>query len=150
MLSLPHFRQSAAGYCLSACVRMVLAHLGLERSEDDISRILGAQPFGTPSFAVRRLVAWGLDVVYRGWTIPQLLKVLDAERPIILFVRTGFLDHWQEDVAHAIVVVGAEEGQRFWLHDPTLSTGPVVASWNGVLAAWAEFGYRGATISAQT
>jgi ABC-type bacteriocin/lantibiotic exporter with double-glycine peptidase domain len=150
VLSLPHFRQSAAGYCLSACVRMVLAHLGLERSEDDISHILDAQPFGTPSFAIRRLVAWGLDVVYREWTISQLLKVLDTEQPIILFVRTGFLDHWQEDVAHAIVVVGAEEGQRFWLHDPALSAGPVVTSWNGVLAAWAEFSYRGVTLSAQT
>lgn len=147
LLSLPHFRQSAAGYCLSACVRMVLAHLGLERSENDISQVLGAQPFGTPSFAVRRLDAWGLDVVYREWTIPQLLSVLDAGRPIILFVRTGFLEHWQQDVAHTIVVVGAEEKHRFWLHDPVLPGGPVVASWNGVLAGWAEFGYRGALIS---
>jgi hypothetical protein len=126
---------------------MVVAHLGLERSENDVSQALGAQPFGTPSFAVRRLDVWGLHVVYREWTIPQLLSVLDAERPIILFVRTGFLDHWQQDVAHAIVLVGAEERQQFWLHDPALSSGPVVASWNGVLAAWAEFGYRGALIS---
>lgn len=132
---------------MSACVRMVLAYLGLERSENDVSQILGAQPFGTPSFAVRRLEAWGLDVVYREWTIPQVLSALDAERPIILFVRTGFLDHWQQDVAHAIAVVGAEERQQFWLHDPALSSGPTVASWNGVLAAWAEFGYRGAIVS---
>ncbi len=47
-------------------------------------------------------------------------------------------------------VVGAEEGQRFWLHDPAMSTGPVVTSWNGVLAAWAEFSYRDVTLSAQT
>lgn len=126
---------------------MVLAHLGLERSENDVSHVLGAQPFGTPSFAVRRLGAWGLDVVYREWTIPQLLSVLEAEQPIILFVRTGFLDYWQQDVAHAVVIVGVEEKQRFWLYDPALSAGPVKASWNGLLAAWAEFGYRGAIIS---
>lgn len=147
MLSLPHCQQSAAGYCLSACVRMVLARLGLERSEGDVSRVLGAQPFGTPSFAVRRLGAWGLEVVYREWTVPQLLRVLEAEDPIILFARTGFLDYWQQDVAHAVVVVGVEERQRFWLHDPALPSGPVVASWKGLLAAWAEFGYRGAIIS---
>lgn len=46
-----------------------------------------------------------------------------------------------------MVVVGAEEGQQFWLHDPALSAGPVSVSWNGLLAAWAEFGYRGALIS---
>lgn len=146
VLSLPHFQQSAAGYCLLACVRMVLAYLGLDRSETDVSRVLGAQPFGIPSFAVRRLGIWGLEVDYREWTIPQLLSVLESGQPIILFVRTGFLDHWQRDVAHAIVIVGVKERQRFWLHDPILSTGPVVASWNGVLAAWAEFGYRGAVI----
>jgi hypothetical protein len=66
---------------------------------------------------------------------------------MILFLRTGFLDHWQRDVAHAVIVVRAEDDQRFWLHDPALSTGPVVVSWHGVLAAWAEFGYRAAVIS---
>jgi hypothetical protein len=93
------------------------------------------------------LTALGLEVVYREWSIPQLLAVLAAGQPIILFVRTGFLDYWQEDVAHAVVVVGAEENQRFWLHDPALTTGPLSVSWNGLLAAWAEFEYRGAVIS---
>jgi ABC-type bacteriocin/lantibiotic exporter with double-glycine peptidase domain len=147
VLSLPHFRQSAEGRCLSACVRMALAYLGLERSEAEISHVLGAQEFGTPSFAAQRLSAFGLQAVYREWSIPQLLNALDAGQPVILFVRTGFLDHWREDVAHAVVVVGAEDSQRFWLHDPALSTGPVVVSWNGLLAAWAEFSYRGAAIS---
>jgi ABC-type bacteriocin/lantibiotic exporter with double-glycine peptidase domain len=146
-LPLLHFQQSAEGYCLPTCVRMVLAYLGLERSETEISRILGAQEFGTPSFAVQRLTTLGLRVIYREWSIPQLLDALDAGQPVILFVRTGMLDHWQEDVAHAVVAVGAEERERFWLHDPALPTGPTVVSWNGLLAAWAEFGYRGAAIA---
>jgi hypothetical protein len=125
---------------------MVLAYLGLEHSEAQVSQILGAREFGTPSFAVRRLAALGLPVVYREWSIPQLLVALDARQPIILFVRTGLLDYWREDVAHAVVAVGAAEDQQFWLHDPALPTGPVVVSWNGLLAAWAEFGYRGAVI----
>lgn len=145
-LSLSHFQQSSAGYCLPACVRMVLASLGLEHSESQISQILGAREFGTPSFAVQRLTTLGLQVIYREWSIPQLLAALDARQPVILFVRTGLLDYWREDVAHAVVVVGVEESQHFWLHDPALSTGPLVVSWNGLLAAWAEFGYRGATI----
>jgi ABC-type bacteriocin/lantibiotic exporter with double-glycine peptidase domain len=147
LLSLPHFQQSAEGSCLAACVRMVLAHLSLERSESDISRLLGVQPFGVPSFAVRQLGAWGLRVVYREWSVPQLLSALEADQPVIIFVRTGFLDYWRKDAAHAVVIVGAEEGQQFWLHDPALSTGPTLTSWNGVLAAWAEFGCRGASIS---
>ena len=86
-------------------------------------------------------------MVYGVWSIPQLLSALDAGQPVILFVRTGFLDYWQEDVAHAIVVVGVTEGQQFWLHDPALPTGPLIVSWDGLLAAWAEFSYRGAALS---
>ena len=74
------------------------------------------------------------------------IVVLGAGQPAILFVRTGFLGYWHKDVAHAIVVVGAEEDQQFWLHDPALPTGPVDVSWDELLAAWAEFGYRGAAI----
>jgi hypothetical protein len=125
---------------------MVLAYLGLERSEDEVSQVLGAQEFGTPSFAVQRLTAWGLRVDYREWSVPNLLAVLDAGLPVILYVRTGFLDYWQKDVAHAVVVVAAKVGQQFWLHDPVLPTGPRAVSWDGLLAAWAEFACRGATI----
>jgi len=129
---------------------MVLAHLNLEYSEAEIRQVLGAQEFGTPSFAVRRLTTLGLRVIYHEWSILQLLTALDVGQPIILFVRTGFLDYWQGDVAHAVVVVGAREGQQVWLHDPALPAGPLVVSWNGLLAAWAEFGYRDAVITRGT
>ncbi len=99
-LPLPHFQQSAEGYCLPACVCMVLAYLGLEHSEAQVSRILGSQEFGTPSFAVRRLISLGFQVTYREWSISQLLTSLDVKQPVILFMRTGFLGYWQEDVAH--------------------------------------------------
>jgi len=38
ILALPHIQQSAEGYCLLACVRMVLAHLGLKHSEVKVIR----------------------------------------------------------------------------------------------------------------
>jgi hypothetical protein len=65
VLQLPHFQQSTEGYCLPACVRMVLAYWGLQRSEDEISRILGSCTFGTPSFAVERLTSGGTSDVSR-------------------------------------------------------------------------------------
>jgi hypothetical protein len=39
-----------------------------------------------------------------------------------------------------------EENQRYWLHDPALPDGPTSVLWQGLLAAWAEFGYRGARL----
>ncbi|RMF26161.1 MAG: hypothetical protein D6759_20150 [Chloroflexi bacterium] len=53
-LPIPHFQQSTDGYCLPACVRMVLAYLQIERSEAEISHLLGTQTFGTPEHRCRR------------------------------------------------------------------------------------------------
>lgn len=149
-LPAPHFQQSAEGYCLSACVRIVLAYLGIERTEAEISQALGAQEFGTPSFAIQRLTGPGLQAIYREWSVSELLSALAAKQPVIVFVRTGFLDYWQEDFAHAVVVIGAIQDQQFWVQDPARPTGPVIVSWNGLLAAWAEFAYRGAVIFKQS
>ena len=145
-LQVPHFQQSDEGYCLSACVRMVPAYWGLQRSEAEIRRLLGARTFGTPSFAVQRLAQWGAQVLYREWSMAQLLNALEDKQPVIIFLRTAFLDHWHQDVAHAVVLAGCEENLRFRLHDPALPNGPLAVSWNGTLAAWAEFDYRGAAI----
>ncbi len=68
---------------------------------------------------------------------------------MLAFVRTQFLDYWQEDVAHAVVIVDAEPDQIFWIHDPALAAGPIATLWDGLLAAWAEFSYRGATINSR-
>jgi len=147
LISLCHFQQSAEGYCLSACARMVLAHLGLDLAEEAISRVLGAQEFGTPSFAVQRLVALNLRVTYCEWSVSQLLAALRTGKPVIAFVRTAFLDHWTKDVAHAVIIVDAIENRQFSIHDPAWPTGPLAVLWDGLLAGWAEFSYRGAAIT---
>lgn len=38
----PHYRQSNPGACLPACVRMVLAALGDERTEAELASVLGS------------------------------------------------------------------------------------------------------------
>lgn len=146
ILSVPHFQQSDDGYCLPACVRMTLAYLGIEKPEQEVSKLLGSQEFGTPSFAVLQLTKVGLQVAYRSWSTAELLASLSAGSPMIVFVRTGFLDYSQEDFAHALVVVGGEDEKNFWVQDPAHPSGPISVSWNGLLAAWAEFDYRGAIL----
>lgn len=146
-LPVPFFAQSADGYCLPACVRMVLAYHQVDRSEMQLRRMLGARPYGTPSFAVQRLTIPGIRVDYREWTIQELSDLLERENPLIVFLRTGFLDYWRQDVAHAVVVVGVETSSRYWVHDPALSAGPVSTAWHGLLAAWGEFAFKGALLS---
>ncbi|MFC1974872.1 C39 family peptidase [Chloroflexota bacterium] len=150
IISIPHFQQSTDGYCLPTCARMVLAYLGFEYSEAEISQVLGTQDYGTPSFAVQRLTSLKLHVVYREWSVSELLSALEVGQPVIMFVRTGFLDYWQEDFAHTVVVVGALQDEQFWVHDPARLTGPLEVSWHGLLAGWAEFGYRAAILLKQS
>lgn len=145
----PHFQQSRDGYCLSACARMVLTYLGDHLSEAEVSQALEAHDFGAPSFAIQKLSTLGFHVDYREWSLPQMLELLQAGTPLIIFVRTAFLEYWTKDVAHALLLVSAEPGQSFVVHDPALPTGPLTVSWNGLLAAWAEFGYRGAAVSSK-
>lgn len=125
---------------------MILDDLGLYFTETQISHILGTREGGTPGYAVKNLATVGLRATYQSWSISQLLVALDQGRPVILFVRTGFLDHWKEDLAHAVVAVGYQEEQAFLIHDPALVAGPTAVSWNGLLAAWIEFRYRATTI----
>ena len=146
ILPVPHFQQSDEGYCLPACARMVLAYLGIQLTEAEISQVLGTQVWGTPSPAIRLLASLSLNVVYQAWSSAELDANIKANQPMIIFVRTGFMDYYQEDFAHAVVVVGLEQDQQFWVQDPQQPTGPNSLSWNGLLAAWSEFDYFGAVL----
>jgi ABC-type bacteriocin/lantibiotic exporter with double-glycine peptidase domain len=146
ILPVPHFQQSDEGYCLPACARMVLSYLDMEQDEASLRQTLGTKRYGTPSFAIERLSSANLQVIYQEWSVAELLSMLEAGQPVIVFVRTSFLDDYQEDFAHTLVVVGAVQDQHFWVQDPFRSTGPVTVSWDGLLAAWSEFDYQGAIL----
>jgi hypothetical protein len=62
LLPVPHFEQSRDGYCLPACVRMVLAFLEDEQTEATLSKELGTKLYGTPIRNVERLSEKGYSV----------------------------------------------------------------------------------------
>ena len=146
VLPVPHFQQSREGFCLPACARMLLSYLGSERDEAGIAQILGTKTYGTPSSAIERLGGSHIEVVYQQWSTAELSLMLEAGNPLIAFVRTIFLGYYQEDFAHALVVIESEPDQYFRVQDPAQSTGPTKVSWDGMLAAWAEFDYYGAVL----
>jgi hypothetical protein len=81
-----------------------------------------------------------------GWFSP-ITKSTGQSGNCIVFVRTGFLDYWQQDVAHAVVIIGAVAPSHCWLHDPAQSAGAIVTAWHGLLAAWGEFAFKGVLLS---
>lgn len=71
---------------------------------------------------------------------------LDNGIPVIVLVNTMFLDYWQADMAHAIVVVGYDD-QHLLINDPEFDNSPQQATPTGFLAAWGEFDFLTAMIN---
>ncbi|MBC8446677.1 MAG: peptidase C39 family protein [Chloroflexi bacterium] len=146
LLPIPHYRQSRPGACLPACVRMVLASLGDGIAEAHlVARVMGSYWFGTPASHVLRLSSLGYRVTYERTTLEQLRVYLARQVPCIVFLRTGGLPYWDEDVPHAVVVLGIEEAMVYF-HDPALDAGPTAVDAAAFLLAWAEMDYYCATI----
>lgn len=147
LLAVPHLRQSSEASCLAACARMVLAHAGDERSETELIRLFDLDPaFGAPASRLLRLERLGYRVVYDSLSLSLLRDALNRSIPPIVLLKTGFLSHWSEDVAHACVLVGLSD-HKAYLQDPWLEFGPVEVSLTEFMAAWTEMDHLAALIS---
>jgi ABC-type bacteriocin/lantibiotic exporter with double-glycine peptidase domain len=124
---------------------MVLAYLGDDRSEEQIAHAMGSYWYGTPASRITRLTSLGYKVTYEQTTLEQLRVYLEQQIPCIIFLRTGALPYWDQDVAHAVVLVGLERETVYW-HDPELTTGPTSVDHSAFLLAWSDLDHYCATI----
>ena len=144
-LNVTHFRQETNYSCVAACVRMVLAHYGRIESEPDLCQLLGTTPFyGTRADAVRRVEIMGFEVENVS-TVPELQAALAVNAPPIVFLRTGQLDYWSADAAHAVVLTGLEATAAF-LNDPFFDAFPQQPSLASFQQAWAMTGHLASVI----
>ena len=65
LLPVPHFEQSHDGFCLPPCEQMVLSHLGDERTEAELSKLLGTKAYGPPIRNAEKLRKYGYGVDVR-------------------------------------------------------------------------------------
>lgn len=138
LLPVPHFEQSRDGYCLPACVQMVLAFWGNQYSEKALANVLGTKQYGTPIHNAKRVQKEGHQVTVNSLTKTQLESWLDSGQPVIVRVWTGMLDYWETVTSHVVVVVGYDETAVF-LNDPSFAVAPQIVVWDAFLAAWAEY-----------
>ena len=139
LLPVTHFQQPRAGDCLPACAAMVMSHRGVAVTYSQLARLMKTIPgFGTPSFrlldAGRSL---GVEVEYGQGNLATLYKHLRQNRPPIVFVQTGQLPYWTEDVHHAVVVVGMS-GSEIYLNDPAFIQAPIAVPLGDFDLAWLE------------
>lgn len=145
-LIVPHFKQELPYSCVAACVRMVLAKFGHNRSEDELRQHLGTGTRGTPARSLLLLDSLGFDVRLELANLAQLHKTLAAGIPPLVFLDTTFLDYWKLQCDHVAVLVGIDLA-TVALNDPYFDTAPQQSTLAGFQAAWACNKYFAAFIS---
>jgi uncharacterized protein YvpB len=124
---------------------MVLSYLSQEVDEADLAVQLGTTELGTPGNRLLRLNRAGWQVDFGPLTLPLIYDRLNDSTPVIALVRTLFLDYWQTDMAHVIVIIGYDD-QYLLINDPEFDEAPQQATPTGFLAAWGEFDFLAGTI----
>jgi hypothetical protein len=127
---------------------MVLAYLGDERAETQLSHTLDAYWYGVPASRITRLASWGYRITYEQTALAQLRNYLDNEIPCIVFVRAGALPEWDQDVPHAVVLIGLTSDIAY-IHDPARDAGPTAVEINAFLVAWSDMDHYCATIKSR-
>ncbi len=133
-----HFKQSNPGACLPACARMVLETMGDERTEQQLTIVLGSYEFGTPASRVTRLTALGYQVQFGPFSLEKLQFHLEHDLFPIVFVRADLLP-WADFGGFHALVLSEITPVDVALLDPALDTGPTWLSQDGFLLAWEEF-----------
>ena len=121
LLPAPHYEQSRDGYCLPACVQMVLAYLGDERTEASLVKYLETKEYGTPIRKVENLREDGYRVEVRGLAHGELESYLNDGLPIIVRVWTAMLDYWPVTTSHVVVIVGYDDTSVVLIHLPPIN-----------------------------
>jgi len=138
ILPVPHRPQLADGYCLPACVQMVLAYWGIDRDQADLARQMGTlAQAGTPGSRVSVFASDALEVAYREGDLSDLQAALAQGIPPIVLVYTRELPHWTKATAHAIVVVGFDNDSVV-VNDPGMSQPAIRVLLSDFQLAWDE------------
>ncbi len=137
-LKLEHTPQEVESGCLAACVQMILKHYGLNYSQTDLNQLFDLTPLGVPYSRLKRLSQYGVQVKILTGDLADILQAIKQGQPPILFVGTGQLSYWLDDIRHAIVVVGYD-GDTIFLHDPAFADAPKQVKPAELMLAWDEF-----------
>ncbi len=151
ILSVPFSPQEKHGYCLPACAQMVLAYLGISRSQKMLARELEVfEDFGVPASNITKLKIRSLKVIYTvEGTFANIENWLQQRTPVIVFVQTAQLEYWQRQTAqHAVLIVGMNNLDIFLL-DPGREQTVITVSKAEFTLAWDEMEFSCATITKQ-
>lgn len=142
-LPVPDVRQSTDYTCSASALQAVFAYYGIEATEDELAKELGATPKdGAPPDAIVRVArAHGLTADARDdMTIDDLARELAQRRPTIVDLeawadppRTSWADDW--DDGHYVILV-AIDGDQLVFEDPSVLGSRSVLRKDELAARW--------------
>ena len=138
-------QQLEDGYCLAACVQMLMAAQGIQREQTDLARLMGVRPrIGVAFPSVLRLASRVWRITCREGAEADLLRALGDDVLPVLAVNTSQLPYWHSTTQHAIVLAEIDNNPNQNLHermavvyDPAFFE-PMHVSMGDVLMAWDE------------
>lgn len=139
LLPVPFRSQLIDGYCLPACVEMVLAFYKRSFSQKQLAQLFDSEPmFGTPFSRITRLNKSGIVVdAGKHATWNDVRVIIASRQPYIAAVDLFFMPYAQVDSRHVVVVVGFDATSAFIL-DPAESSEVLEVAQDGFIAAWFE------------
>lgn len=140
-LAVSHRRQHQQADCLAACAAMVLDYHDLQIAYEHLMRLLGIRYFGAAFSNLRNLEALGVSVAITREDMDGLISHLESGSPVIVALNTDALPYWEDDTAHAVVVIGMEQ-DHVLLSDPAFEEAPQVVPLDAFLIGWIEQDYR--------
>lgn len=146
-LAISHYRQRRQADCLAACAAMVLDFLHSSIEYEQSLRLLGIRYFGAAFSNLRNLGSLGVAVTIDKGSVDSLKRYLASGSPVIVALNTSPLPYWEDDTAHAVVVVGLEQNTVL-INDPAFEQAPQIVPLNAFLLGWLEQDYRYAVLEA--
>jgi ABC-type bacteriocin/lantibiotic exporter with double-glycine peptidase domain len=147
LFNFAHRRQRFETDCLVACAAMVLAYLGINRSDEWLIKLMETTAIGTPFSNIDRLkAALGLGIERGNWaTVTTFEAFLEEGLPIIVAVDSDVPAYWPHYRNHAVVVVGFN-ADEVYINNPAVANAPEVVDMNTFLWAWSQRGYEYAVV----
>lgn len=122
MLPIQPYKETKAGYCGPAALKMVLAYYGVDQPEEKLAQELGTQPGpGTsPEAIVSVAKQYGFEVVVKGnSSFDDIASWLSQEVPVIVDWFSSGVTEGETADGHYSVVVGLDD-IYIHLQDPEL------------------------------
>ncbi|MDZ7362841.1 MAG: cysteine peptidase family C39 domain-containing protein [candidate division KSB1 bacterium] len=137
-----HVKQELKASCVAAAARMLLDYHGIAGvSEAELRRILKNKSHGTHLFNLLFLQdekRWGLDVEISKGSPNELFATISIHKiPVIVFVNTASLPHWDEMAYHVVLAVGYDE-EFVIVNDPFFDEKEIQVLMENFIKAWGK------------